>query len=73
MLLGPLAREQLAVQKLSRDATDALAVAIAGSHRSGLPASPAKRICAAGLKSSSRGLFGKGGGGFYARKPRNLG
>lgn len=73
MLLGPLAREQLAVQKPARDATDALAVAIAGSHRSGLPAHPARRVSAAALKSSSRGLFGKGGGGFYARKPRNLG
>jgi len=70
VLLGPAAREQLAARAPSRDATDALAVAIAGCHRS---AHPAQRSGALGLKSSSRGLFGKGGGGFYARKPRNLG
>ena len=70
VLLGPTAREQLAAQGPARDATDALAVAIAGVHRS---AHPAQRSGALGLKSYSRGLFGKGGGGFYARKPRNLG
>jgi crossover junction endodeoxyribonuclease RuvC len=70
VLLGPSAREQLATLGRSRDATDALAVAIAACHRS---AHPAQRSGALGLKSSSRGLFGKGGGGFYARKPRNLG
>ena len=71
VLLGPPAREQLAALGPSRDASDALAVAIAGCHRS---AHPAQRSGGAlGLKSSSRGLFGKGGGGFYARKPRNLG
>jgi crossover junction endodeoxyribonuclease RuvC len=71
VLLGPAARERLSVQGTLRDATDALAVAIAATHRSALPAQRAGR--ARGLKSSSRGLFGKGGGGFYARKPRNLG
>lgn len=37
VLLGPGARAQLAAQGALRDATDALAVAIAGSHRWALP------------------------------------
>jgi len=38
VLLGPEARERLAAQGRLRDATDALAVAIAGLHRSARPA-----------------------------------